>query len=120
MERSFHTPLPLTLDVSIPVGDIDVETVDGEESTIVLDGDENLLEHVVVDHEGDRLPVEPDPPGGEHLHAGLERRHLDRLAGDVDPDRVVRHVLAEQHADHPGHGQRRAGVPAGHPGGRDR
>jgi DUF4097 and DUF4098 domain-containing protein YvlB len=57
MERTFHTPLPLTLDVNIPAGDVDVETVDGEESTIVLDGDQNLLEHMVVEQEGDRLTV---------------------------------------------------------------
>ena len=57
MEHRFHTPLPLTLDVNIPAGDVDVETVDGEESTVELDGDERLLEHVTVEHEGDRLAV---------------------------------------------------------------
>ncbi|HET7572070.1 MAG TPA: DUF4097 family beta strand repeat-containing protein [Gaiellaceae bacterium] len=57
MERRFHTPLPLTLDVNIPAGDVDVETVDGEESTVVVDGDERLLEHVTVEQDGDRLSV---------------------------------------------------------------
>ncbi len=56
-EHSFHTPLPLTLEVAIPSGGIDVETTDGEESTIVLEGDERLLEQVEVRHEGDRVAV---------------------------------------------------------------
>lgn len=58
LERSFHTPLPLTLEVSIPSGDIEVETTDGEESTVVVDGDERLLEEVEIHHEGGRLVVE--------------------------------------------------------------
>ncbi|HET7567132.1 MAG TPA: DUF4097 family beta strand repeat-containing protein [Gaiellaceae bacterium] len=56
-EQTFHTPLPLELDVNIPAGDVHVETVDGEQSTIVLDGDEKLLEHMVVEQEGNRLVV---------------------------------------------------------------
>jgi hypothetical protein len=56
-EQRFHTPLPLRLDVDIPTGDIDVRTVDGDESTVVLEGDEKLLEHVHVTHDGDRLAV---------------------------------------------------------------
>ncbi|MGH3050591.1 MAG: DUF4097 family beta strand repeat-containing protein, partial [Gaiellaceae bacterium] len=56
-EHRFHTPLPLELSVKIPAGDIAVETVDGEESTIVVDGDERLVEQVEVSHDGDRLTV---------------------------------------------------------------
>ncbi len=57
-EQQFHTPLPLTLDVSVPAGEIEVETVDGEESTIVLQGDERLIEDTRVSYEGNRLRVE--------------------------------------------------------------
>jgi hypothetical protein len=57
-EHSFHTPLPLTLEVAIPAGDIDVETVDGEESTIVVEGDERAVEDTRVSHDGDRILVE--------------------------------------------------------------
>ncbi len=57
-EHSFHTPLPLTLEVSIPAGDIDVDTVDGEQSTVVVSGDERLLENLEVRHDGSRLVVE--------------------------------------------------------------
>jgi DUF4097 and DUF4098 domain-containing protein YvlB len=57
LEQSFHTPLPLELEVSIPAGDIDVETVDGEESSLLVDGNEELLENVEIRHDGNRLVV---------------------------------------------------------------
>ncbi len=56
-EQRFHTPLPLELDAEIPAGSIEVETRDGEESVVALDGDEHLLEHVRVAYEGGRLAV---------------------------------------------------------------
>jgi DUF4097 and DUF4098 domain-containing protein YvlB len=56
-EHAFHTPLPLRLEVSIPAGDIDVGTVDGEESTVRVEGDERLLEQLEVRQDGDRLSV---------------------------------------------------------------
>jgi len=57
LEQTFHTPLPLTLEVSIPSGDIGVETVDGEESLVTVDGDERMLEHVEIRQDGDRVAV---------------------------------------------------------------
>jgi hypothetical protein len=57
LERTFHTPLPLELEVGIPSGDIEVETAEGEESNITVDGDERLLEEVEIRHDGDRLVV---------------------------------------------------------------
>ena len=57
-EHTFHTPLPLTLEVSIPAGDIDVQTTDGEETHLVVDGDERLLENLEVRHDGDRVSVQ--------------------------------------------------------------
>jgi DUF4097 and DUF4098 domain-containing protein YvlB len=57
LERTFHTPLPLELEVGIPSGDIEVETTEGEESNITVDGDDRLLEEVEVRHDGDRLVV---------------------------------------------------------------
>jgi DUF4097 and DUF4098 domain-containing protein YvlB len=56
-EHSFHTPLPLTLDVSIPAGEIDVETVDGEQTIVEVSGDENMLENLEVRQDGDRVVV---------------------------------------------------------------
>jgi hypothetical protein len=57
LEHNFHTPLPLTLEVAIPSGDIDVETTHGEETSVTVDGDERLLEQVEVHHSGNRVSV---------------------------------------------------------------
>lgn len=56
-EHTFHTPLPLQLVVEVPAGGVEIETVDGEESTILLDGDPKLLEDTTVEQDGDRLVV---------------------------------------------------------------
>jgi hypothetical protein len=56
-EHRFHTPGPVELDISVPSGQIVVETVDGEESTVVLEGNERALENAVVDFDGSRLTV---------------------------------------------------------------
>jgi DUF4097 and DUF4098 domain-containing protein YvlB len=57
LEQTFHTPLPLTLDVSIPAGEIRVETIEGDQSTVEVTGDERLLEEVEIRQDGDRLVV---------------------------------------------------------------
>jgi DUF4097 and DUF4098 domain-containing protein YvlB len=57
-DQRFHTPEPVELEIKIPSGDIDVETVEGEESTIELDGDEKLIELTEVRQEGRRIIVE--------------------------------------------------------------
>src|SRR5436853_2200328 len=57
IEQTFHTPLPLTLEVSIPSGDIDVDTGNGEETNGTVDGDERMLEHVEVRQDGNRVSV---------------------------------------------------------------
>jgi len=57
LERAFHTPLPLELEVGIPSGGIEVETTEGEESKITVDGDERLLEEVEIRQDGNRVLV---------------------------------------------------------------
>src|ERR1700746_3424357 len=57
VEQTFHTPLPLELEVGIPSGDIEVETTEGEESNITVDGDDRLLEEVEIRQDGNRLVV---------------------------------------------------------------
>jgi hypothetical protein len=57
LERTFHTPLPLDLEVGIPSGDIEVETTEGEESNITVDGDDRLLEEVEIRQDGNRVVV---------------------------------------------------------------
>jgi hypothetical protein len=57
LEHTFHTPLPVTLEVAIPSGDIEVETDGAEETELTVTGDEHLLEHVDVRQDGDRIVV---------------------------------------------------------------
>ena len=57
LKETFHTPLPLELEVGIPSGDIEVETTEGEESNITVDGDDRLLEEVEIRQDGNRLVV---------------------------------------------------------------
>jgi Toastrack DUF4097 len=57
-EHRFHTPGPVELAVKIPVGEIDVQTVDGEESLITVEGADKLVELTEVRQDGDRLVVE--------------------------------------------------------------
>jgi DUF4097 and DUF4098 domain-containing protein YvlB len=56
-EHRFHTPEGVELDISLPAGAIAVETVDGEESVVALDGDERLIDQTHVELHGRRLVV---------------------------------------------------------------
>jgi hypothetical protein len=72
IEQTFHTPGGLTLDLSIPSGTVEVETVDGDQTHVRLEcDDETSLEDARVELRGDRLVVE----------AGRKRR--GRLGGIV-------------------------------------
>jgi DUF4097 and DUF4098 domain-containing protein YvlB len=57
LEHTFDTPLPLRLDVTIPSGDIEVETTDGEQTYVTVDGDERTLENVEVRNDGGKVVV---------------------------------------------------------------
>ena len=57
-DYQFTTPRPVGLKVSIPAGRIVVDTVDGGESTIVVDGDERLVAETTVEQRGDEIVVD--------------------------------------------------------------
>lgn len=57
-EQRFATPSPVRLQVKIPVGNVDVATVDGAESTVSIEGSEKLVDTVKVELDGDCLVVE--------------------------------------------------------------
>jgi len=57
-EHRFHTPETVDLEVKVPVGDIDIETIDGEETFVVVEGDEKLVELTEVRQDGRRIVVE--------------------------------------------------------------
>jgi DUF4097 and DUF4098 domain-containing protein YvlB len=57
LEHTFETPLPLRLEVTIPSGDIEVESTDGEQTHVTVDGDDRMLENVEVRHDGGKIVV---------------------------------------------------------------
>jgi hypothetical protein len=57
-EHRFHTPDPVELEVNVPVGEIDVETIDGDESVITVEGSEKMLELTEVTFDGRRMVVQ--------------------------------------------------------------
>jgi DUF4097 and DUF4098 domain-containing protein YvlB len=56
--HTFHTPQPVELEVKVPAGDIEIETVDGDESTVIVEGSDKLVEQTTVELVGNRLVVE--------------------------------------------------------------
>jgi hypothetical protein len=89
VEQRFATPRPVRLEVRIPVGDVDVATVDGDESIVTLEGVQKLVDATRVELVGDRLVVElrRKPRGGFfapsdgslHVHAGVPHRSRAEL-----------------------------------------
>jgi len=82
IERSFHTPGPLRLDLSIPAGTIDVETVAGEETQLVVDADDersldDLKLELVERGEGHELVLTAEPRGFfSYVHVTIGARVL--------------------------------------------
>ena len=61
IEKTFETPGPLTLNLSVPQGTIDVQTVEGQQTHVELDcDDEKALEEARVELRGNELVVEAD------------------------------------------------------------
>ncbi|MES1246418.1 MAG: DUF4097 family beta strand repeat-containing protein [Actinomycetota bacterium] len=81
MEQRFHTPQPVELDVRIPAGDIVIETIAGEESTVIVEGNEKLMEQTHVELQGNRLVVEfrGNKPFGITIEIGGWRIGNERL-----------------------------------------
>src|ERR671934_1072543 len=77
IERTFHTPGGLALDLSVPAGRIEVETHDGDETHLELEcDDERVLEEAAIEIRermgaGYELVVEVDRRGGGLL-GGIE------------------------------------------------
>jgi DUF4097 and DUF4098 domain-containing protein YvlB len=57
-EYRFDTPEPVELELKIPVGDIEVETVDGGETTVSVEGTDKLVEQTIVEQRGRTIVVE--------------------------------------------------------------
>ena len=57
-EQRFNTPRPVRLEVTVAAGDVRVATVDGDESTVSLDGSPQLVDATRVELVGDRLVIQ--------------------------------------------------------------
>jgi Putative adhesin len=71
-EQRFNTPGPVRLEVRVPSGDVDVATVDGDESTVTLEGAQKRIEETKVALIGDRLAI------------GSQRKSFGGLFGRFD------------------------------------
>ncbi len=58
VEEHFLTPRPIRLEVKVPAAEIEITTVDGEESTVAVDGSDRALDDMRVELVGERLVVE--------------------------------------------------------------
>jgi DUF4097 and DUF4098 domain-containing protein YvlB len=57
-EQQFTTPRPVRLEITVAAGDIRVETIDGDQSTVTIEGSEKVRETTRVELRGDRLVIE--------------------------------------------------------------
>lgn len=56
-EQRFPTPKPVRLEVHLPIGELEIETVDGEESIVAIEGTSKIVESTKIELAGDRLIV---------------------------------------------------------------
>lgn len=74
--ETFHTPGPLRLEVRVPSGRIDLESVEGEETTIELEGSPEIEEEA-------RIEMRPRRDGNEVIVVIEDRGLFRRFRGDV-------------------------------------
>jgi len=74
--ETFNTPGPLRLEVRVPSGRIDLETVEGDETIVELDGSPEIEEEA-------RIEVRPRRDGHEVIVVIEDRGFFRRFRGDV-------------------------------------
>lgn len=57
-EHTFQTHEPVELEVKIPAGDVEIETIDGDRSFVEVTGSDRLVEQTVVEQRGRRIVVD--------------------------------------------------------------
>jgi hypothetical protein len=56
--QEFHTPNPVRLEIKVAAGNIRVESADGDQSAVAIEGPAKLIDAMTVELIGDRLLVE--------------------------------------------------------------
>lgn len=98
-EQRFTTPRPVRLEVKVEAGDVWVATVDGDQSSVTLEGSQKLVDATRVDLVGDRLVIEQrrrsflgrfgyfEEPLGVHVRVPHRSRvGIGSASGDVTLD----------------------------------
>jgi Toastrack DUF4097 len=83
-EQHFATPQPVELAVRIAAGDIDVNTIEGDQSTVVIDASDKQIDALRVELVGDRLVIEQ------------RKRSLGAWIGRWDEDLRIQVALPHQ------------------------
>jgi len=87
-EHRFTTPGPVELKVTIPAGEISVQTVDGDESVVTVEGSPKLVEQTIVEQRGDAIVVDFH---GKHAGISIAIGNLSFGGGRLDVRATVPH-----------------------------
>lgn len=88
-EQHFTTPGPVRLEVKVEAGEVWVATVDGDESTVTLEGSQKLVDATRVELVGDRLVIEQRFEEPLHVHVRVPHRSrvgIGSVSGGVTLD----------------------------------
>lgn len=87
-EHRFDTPEPVELKVTIPAGEISVQTVDGDETLITVEGTPKLVEQTLVEQRGNTIVVDFH---GKHAGISIAIGNLSFGGGRLDVRASVPH-----------------------------
>jgi DUF4097 and DUF4098 domain-containing protein YvlB len=87
-EHRFNTPEPVELKVTIPAGEISVQTVDGDETVISIEGSPKLVEQTTVEQRGDAIVVDFH---GKHAGISIAIGNLSFGSGRLEVRASVPH-----------------------------
>ncbi len=93
--ETFHTPGPLTLDLQMPAGEIDVETGEGEETVVELDTSSNRDD---VQRAIDEARIELRPRGDGHTLVVAVQRRANRFGLSIDRGEITMRIRAPHDA----------------------
>lgn len=87
-EHRFDTPEPVDLRVNVPAGEIAVQTVDGDETVVTVEGSPKLVEQTTVEQRGGTIVVEFH---GKHAGISIAIGNLSFGGGHLEVRATVPH-----------------------------